>query len=567
MSLRGPALNPPRVPTIARALQEAARTAQGLYLVDARGHDTFLPFAELDDDARRVAAALASRGVCRDDRVALSMPTSRDFLAVFFGAQYAGAVPVPVAPPSHLSKSDERLRTIGNMLRSVQARVLVTQPSLLDMLTEAALAEPGCRCMLASDLTRGTDRLLLQPEADTIGVIQFSSGSTSDPKPVALLHRNLVAQVSALEQLMGVGGHGVSWLPMYHDMGLIGALLSAIYQAGPLALMTPEAFLTRPVQWLRAISRHKATVSPAPNFAFRQCLLRVRDADLDGLDLSSWRIALCGGEAVSPVVMQQFTERFAGVGFNPVAFRPAYGLAESSLAVTTTIGLPSVRLLGVDADVLATEGRAVEPRGTARELLSVGVAAPGAEVEIRGPGRQVLPDGVVGRICTRSPSVMAGYFRNAEATAASLQDGWLDTGDLGFTHDGELFICGRAKDVVIIRGSNHSPTEFEDCLNDLEGLRSGFAVIAAGFVPPGGTGEELLLLVERGVDAPDDLPRRIANAVLDKTGIKPHTVQVVERGELPRTTSGKLRRVEALRRYLAGELKLATERAAATTAG
>lgn len=563
MRLVGPPLQPPHVRTLNRALWGASHTPHGLYLVDARGtSDRFLPYAELHDEARTVAGALMTLGVQQGDRVAISLPTGHEFVVAFFGVLLAGAVPVPVSPPSTLGKTGERLRTIGTMLHAVSACLLVTHPSLLEPLTQAAAAAPSCRrCITVGELLASAEQAELDVEPSALGVIQFSSGSTSDPKPVALSHANLVAQLAALEQLIGRGGFGVSWLPMYHDMGLIGCLLSAIYQPGPLALMAPETFLTRPVTWLRAITRHRATISPAPNFAFRQCLMRVRDADLEGLDLSSWRFALNGAESVSASLLEQFSARFGAVGFDARSLHPAYGLAESSLAVTTTIG-HAVHVLRVDAPTLGGCGRVEPPSGPVREIVSVGPPVPGAEVEVRCPEGQVLDEDRVGRIFTRSPSVMTGYFHNPGATAAALHDGWLDTGDLGFIHGGQLYISGRAKDIIIIRGANHSPQEFEDCLSEMAGLRSGFAAVAAGFVPSGSNDEELLVLAERGVDAPADLPLRIVSAILDRTGIKPHTVALVERGELPRTTSGKLRRAEAVRRYLSGDLRPVVARAA-----
>jgi acyl-CoA synthetase (AMP-forming)/AMP-acid ligase II len=560
MRLVGPTLQPPRVATINQALREAARSASGLHLIDAHGSETHLPFARLHDNARRVAGSLAGLGVGPGQRVAVSLPTGHDFLVSFFGVLLAGAVPVPIAPPTTLCKTGERLRTIGTVLHAVSACLLVTSPALLPQLGQAAGRAPSCRrCVTAGELLSGSVRVELDADPDALGLIQLSSGSTSDPKPVALSHANLVSQLAALEQLTGRGGVGVSWLPMYHDMGLIGCLLSAVYQAGPLALMAPETFLTRPVTWLRAISRHRATISPAPNFAFRQCLTRVRDADLEGLDLSSWRHALNGAEAVSASLVEQFGARFAAVGFDPGAMHPAYGLAESSLAVTTTVG-HRVRALRVDATALAEQGRVGPPHGKAREIVSVGRAVPGSQVEVRGPDGRALGEGRVGCIFTRGPSVMRGYFDNPAATADALQDGWLNTGDLGFISEQELFVSGRAKDVIIIRGANHSPHEFEDCLAELAGLRTGLAAVAAGFIPSGSNDEELLLLVERGVDPPPDLPRRIASVILDRTGIKPHTVAMLERGALPRTTSGKLRRAEALKRYLSGDLRPAVER-------
>jgi acyl-CoA synthetase (AMP-forming)/AMP-acid ligase II len=390
---------------------------------------------------------------------------------------------------------------------------------------------------------------------DSVGLIQFSSGSTVDPRPVALTQANLLSQCAALKQLMpqpdGGSDAGVSWLPLYHDMGLIGCLLSAVYWPGSLVLLPPEAFLARPALWLRAISKYRATTSPAPNFAYGLCLKRVHDDELAGVDLSSWRYALNGAEPVSPVLMERFSTRFAAQGFRREALMPVYGLSEASLALTFTSPHGTKRVLEVDARTLAAEGRVT---GGTRALVSVGVPVPGCDVEVRGEDGRVVEVGHVGRVFARGASVMQGYVDQPEATARALHEGWLDTGDLGFVDDGELFLCGRAKDLVIIRGANHPPQEFEECLDGMEGLRAGCAV-AVGAVLEGQQEEALLVLAEVADEVPADLAARVAGAIVERTGIKPQVVQLLTPGTLPRTSSGKLRRAEALKRYLSGSLE------------
>jgi acyl-CoA synthetase (AMP-forming)/AMP-acid ligase II len=336
-------------------------------------------------------------------------------------------------------------------------------------------------------------------------------------------------------------------------MGLIGCLLQAVYQSGSLVLIPPELFLARPALWLRAIARHRATISVAPSFAYALCASRVKDEDLAGADLSSWRLALCGAEPVSLDSLDHFARRFAPFGFDPKALRPVYGLAEASLAVTFTPGGREVRAVGVDPVRLAATGEAVDG---ARAIVSVGTPVPGTDVEVRGASGKVLGERRVGRIFVRGPSVMVGYFNQPEATARTLAGGWLDTGDLGFVAGGELHVCGREKNVIVIRGANHLPQEFEECLAAVEGVRAGCAV-AVGFVPEGEDGEQLLVMAERARGGHGDDGRMadgIRRAVLAHSGIRPHTVLVLEPGTIPRTSSGKLRRNEALRRFLAGEL-------------
>ncbi len=556
MRLRGPDLAPSRCSTMNEALAAAAKTTQGLTLVDAREHETFISFAELYTSARRVAAGLLERGVLPQERVALVLPTGRDFLDAFFGAQLAGAVPVPLYPPVRLGRMGEYVQTTARMLDAVQAKVVVSDRRVKLLLGKAIdLARPALGCPTVGDLLESKLEAERPVKPESIAVIQFSSGSTVDPKAVALTHANLVSQVTALEQMMGPGNVGVSWLPLYHDMGLIGCLLSAVYQAGHLVLLPPELFLAKPSLWLRAISRHRATVSPAPNFAYGLCLKRVHDEDLVGVDLSSWRLALNGAEPVSPETIEQFAQRFSTLGFRREALMPVYGLSEASLAVTFTSPTEEKKVVRIDAMRLASKG---EVTPGSRGLVSVGKPVPGAELEVRSEEGAVLGERAVGRIFTRGVSVMAGYFGNPEATARALHDGWLDTGDLGFVQDGELFVCGRAKDVVIIRGANHAPQEFEECLENVRGVRIGCAV-AVGFVPADASDEQLLMLVEKSNESANDVAENVSAIVNARTGIKPHTVVLLEPGTLPRTSSGKLRRRESLKRYLANTLEAPEE--------
>jgi acyl-CoA synthetase (AMP-forming)/AMP-acid ligase II len=385
--------------------------------------------------------------------------------------------------------------------------------------------------------------------------VQFSSGSTVDPRPVALTHAALAAQADALVAATRAGPEDVlvSWLPLYHDMGLVGALLGAMSYPGPLVLLPPEHFLARPALWLRAVARHRGTISAAPSFAYAYAADRVRDAELDGVSLASWRLALDGAEPVSPGAMRRFAARFERAGFDARAIVPVYGLAEATLAVT--FRRPGAPLAGrrVDAVRLARDG-AVVPGD--REVVPVGTPVPGVEVALRDREGRLVGPGRLGRIFVRGPSLMREYVGDPAGTARALRGGWLDTGDLGFVADGELHVHGRAKDVVVVRGANHAPDEFEAALDGVAGIRAGCA-IAAGFVPEGGEGEALLLLVERarrvrGTDA--EIEEAARGAVLARTGIAPRLVRVLPPGTLPRTSSGKLRRGEAVRRLFAGTL-------------
>jgi len=516
----GPAVAP-RHPTIHAALEHAARSQLGLTFLDGQERETFLSFAELYERAQRAAGGLREVGVERGDRIAIVLPTGPEFMDAFFGAVLAGAIPVPLYPPLRLGRMDEFHRRTARMLRACGARLVLSDPRISRLLGVAvAEARPPLglrRVQLA--------RALISPASpDDLLLIQFSSGTTVDPKAVALTHANVLANVAAIETIVPADDSqaGVSWLPLYHDMGLIGCLLLAVDRPGPLTLIPPEVFLARPAVWLRAISRKRATISVAPNFAYGLCLRRVRERDLEGVDLSCWQLALNGAEPVAPAVLRRFSDRFARYGFDARALMPVYGLSEASLAVTFTPAGRRPRTIAHGA----------------RELASVGAPLPGIDVDVRD-----------GRIFVRGPSVMREYFGNRDATDATLRDGWLDTGDLGLLQDGELFVSGRAKDVVILRGSNHAPQEFEEALDGVAGVRPG---CAAAMGIPTAEGEQLALLVE--TDGAADA-EQIRARVTERTGIRPHEVHLLAPGTLPRTSSGKLRRGEALRQLQSGELK------------
>ena len=522
MILRGAPLPPPRHRTLQGALAAAAQTSLGLTFLDAQEREVDLPFRELRARALRLAQALRKLGVSRGDRVAIVLPTGTGFMDAFFGALLAGAVPVPLYPPVRLGRLDEFHARTARMIEVVSARVVLSDARVSKLLGVAlARSRPPLGRRLVEDLVASEPHAgdEAQAEPGDLALIQFSSGTTVDPKPVALTHANILANLAAIDTFLpedlAIPQAGVSWLPLYHDMGLIGCLLSAVTHPGALTLLPPELFLAKPALWLRAISRKRATISVAPNFAYGLCVKRIRDEELAGVDLSSWQLALNGAEPIAPSVLTRFSERFAKFGFDPRALSPVYGLSEAALAVTFTPRRRGPRL---------------------KDAVSVGVPVPGVEVRVTDS-----------RVFVRGPSVMQGYFGNEAATQKALQDGWLDTGDLGFIEDGELYVSGRAKDLVILRGKNHAPQEFEDALDGLDGVRAGCAA-AVGIATD--EGEELALLVEG-----DAAPEAIRTRVLERTGVRAHRVEVLAPGTLPRTSSGKLRRGEARRQLSDGGLR------------
>jgi acyl-CoA synthetase (AMP-forming)/AMP-acid ligase II len=358
------------------------------------------------------------------------------------------------------------------MLQAVDASLVVTDERIRRFLGVAVeTAAPPLGCVTASSLG-GQEGDEFEAAADDLALIQFSSGSTTDPKPVALTHANLLSNLAAIDAYTKEEGGtqnavGVTWLPLYHDMGLVGNLLLSFYVPAPLVLIPPEMFLAVPGAWLRAMSRHRGTHTTAPNFAFGLCLNRISDEELEGVDLSAWRICLNGAEPISPAAQRRFIERFGRWGFPAQALTPAYGMAEASLALTFKPPGELFRTIGLDADKLSSEGL-VEPG--AKELVSVGRPVAGVEIDIRDQHGAPLPPGRVGHIHVRGPNVMTAYFRRTDLTDQAMHDGWLDTGDIGFQHDGDLFVCGRHKDIIIVRGANHAPQEFEVALDGLPGV-------------------------------------------------------------------------------------------------
>ncbi|WP_445169346.1 fatty acyl-AMP ligase [Mycolicibacterium sp. Dal123E01] len=538
----------PRFETLTEMLDAAAHCGQSLFFVDRNENDDEVPMAEVRRQARQLGAGLRAAGVHSGDRVALVLPTCPDFVALFFGVLYAGAVPVPLYPPVRLGKLDEYRQRTAAMLRAVQAVLVVTEDRIRPLLESAEN-----RCVTAAELDGAADDEIALAVND-LALIQFSSGTTHDPKPVALTHKNLLSNLAAITDYFTSDGTpdpvGVTWLPLYHDMGLIGNLLAAFYRQRPMVLLPPELFLALPGSWLRAISRHRGTYTAAPNFAFGLCLKRIRDDELAGVDLSSWRLCLNGAETISADVQRRFSERFAPWHFDPRAFTPVYGLAEASLAVTFKPANTDFKTIGVRAESLVL-ARAFEPG--AKELVSTGRPLAGIDVEIRDEDALSLPEGQMGHIFVRGPSVMAGYFGRADLTDQVKHDSWLDCGDFGFIHDGELFVCGRSKETVIIRGANHAPQDFEAALDGLVGVRTGCAV-AVGYLPADAEDEALAMFVETTPEAPVGLATEVAARVLQRTGIAVHHVELLAPGTLPRTSSGKLRRLEARAQWLAGAL-------------
>jgi acyl-CoA synthetase (AMP-forming)/AMP-acid ligase II len=557
--------------TLADLLERAAGSDRGVRFVDRNENAAFLPYAQLDERARSTARGLSALGIRPGDRVAIVLPTCPGFYDAFFGCGYAGAVPVPLYPPVRLGRLGEYHERTATLLRGCRARIVVSDARTSRVLGRAVgSVAPELGLVDVDDVRRRGVRAAdgaieaVGRAADVPALIQHSSGTTGTPRPVRLSHGAVLANLDAIRTRIlaaypesdELRHAAVSWLPLYHDMGLIGCVLTALAHPVDLTLIPPEAFVARPAIWLRAVSRYGGTVSGAPNFAYSYCAERVDADEIEGLDLSRWRVALTGAEPVTTDALDRFARRFEARGFRREALTPVYGLAEATLAVTFSDPAVPFRAESFDRRALAGDGRARSaPSGPeAIELVSVGRPLDGVVLRIRDEECDEVGEGALGHVCVGGASLFDGYDDETGGDPES----WFDTGDTGFLLAGELFLYGRAKDVIILRGKKYAPQEIEAALADLSGIRRG-CVAALGLPGADGGEEVLVVLAERVRDAPPSADGERASAIRRRvtgaTGLVPGRVEILEPGTLPRTSSGKIRRAEARRRYRGGELE------------
>jgi fatty-acyl-CoA synthase len=569
-----------------RAVHDAER-AHLLITEDTEGqeHKVTLTYGELYASAQRCAAELARRGVPAGGRVALMLPTSRAFFVSYAGILLAGAIPVPIYPPFRADRIEEYAARHSAILRNARVCLLLTfrqaeavarllkprvkslaevadAEKLIDASDKAPPPSPGA---LPLHLTGSRAR-----KSSDIALLQYTSGSTGDPKGVVLTHANLLANIRAIGEVLelGPGDVGVSWLPLYHDMGLIGAWLTLLHFGVPLAVMSPLAFLTRPERWLKAFQSYGGTISAAPNFAYELCVRKIADKDIEGVDLSHWRAALNGAEPVNPDTLDRFAQRFARYGFRREAQLPVYGLAEASLAVTVPPLNRGPLIDRIEREVFTAEGRAVPARTDDRTVIafvSSGKPIPRHEVRIVDASGKEVGERTEGFLWFRGPSATSGYYQNAEATETLLplgpasDDGefaWVDSGDRAYRADGEIYVTGRVKDIIIKGGRNLYPHEVEELAARAEGIRKG-CIVAFGLKDEA-SGTEKLIVVAESREREASRRAAIAAAVTEQVsrglGLPPDKVELIPTGSIPKTSSGKLRREETKQLYLAGKL-------------
>lgn len=539
--------------TIPEALDRAREGA--ITLLGGRGDDRELAPATLLARARQVAAGLRAAGLAPGDRVLLVLPTGEPFLAAFFGASWAGLIPCQLSPPEGFGAGDAFARRVRALAEAVGARALVATERVAPR-AEAALAglEPPCRVSTPDALAGlGEGAAPVEPpgDPDAPAFIQFTSGTTHLPKGVVVPHRALAANVAqiAAGAAMVPGSRVVSWLPMFHDMGLV-SLLTCLFHDLPCALGTPLWFLRRPAAWLEAIARLRATHSPAPTFAYRHVADRLKPGDARDLDLSCWRVAWVGAEPVQAGALRAFERLLAPRGLAPTTLLPCYGMAEATLAVSFAAVDEPFRALTVSRRALREEGRArpaEAPDADALELVSCGRPLAGTRVRAVGPDGEERDEGEVGELLVLGPSLFGGYWGEpARATGAEHR-----TGDLGFLEGGEVFVTGRVKDLIIVRGHNLHPEEVEWAAGQVRGVRAGRAA-ALGVTDPALGTERVCLVAEvdrRAAPDPAALETALRRHVHEESGVALDDVLLVEAGALPTTTSGKLQRGLARRLF------------------
>jgi len=522
-----------------------------------------ISYASLAEGAAKVAAGLREAGLQQQQTVALMLPTGADYFQGFFGVLQAGGIPVPIYPPARPEQIEEHLRRHAGILTNADARFLITVPEALRVARLLRTWVPSLQALLTpqSFANATAVALTVHPPPDAIALLQYTSGSTGAPKGVILSHADLLANIAAMGSAVAVRSDDcfVSWLPLYHDMGLIGAWLGSLCFGIPLVSLSPLSFLAQPLRWLKAIDTHHGTLSAAPNFAYELCLKRLRDEDLDELDLSCWRRALNGAEPVGAETLRRFSERFSRCGLRAEALAPVYGLAEAAVGLTFPPSTRGPVVDCIDRERFAVSGEALMLPCTdtqAMSIVSCGRPLPGYHLRILDRQGQVLPERREGRLYFQGPSATRGYFRNPQATAALIQDGWHDTGDRGYLAGGELYLTGRFKDLIIRGGRNLYPYEVEQAVGEVSGVRKGCVVAFAA--TDQARGSERLVLVaetrERDSARRGSLAQRVRERATEVLGSPPDEVLLVPPRSVLKTSSGKLRRGATRERWASGRL-------------
>jgi 1-acyl-sn-glycerol-3-phosphate acyltransferase len=523
-----------------------------VHLYEGAELSSAISYRDLVDGAVAVAGGLQRLGLEPGQSVAIMLPTGSEYLSSFAGILLAGGVPVPIYPPARLTQVEDHFRRHARILDNAGAVMLITVLAAKRISRLLTSHTPALRRVVTvPELVGGAGAFEpVTVTADTVAFLQYTSGSTGNPKGVVLTHGNLLASLYSMGEALQAKSSDVfvSWLPLYHDMGLIGAWLGSLVYGFPLVLMSPLNFLARPERWLKAIHRHRGTMSGGPNFAYELCLRRLRDEDIEGIDLSCWRLAFNGAEPVSPQTLHQFGQRFSRFGLDPKALAPVYGLAEATLGVAFTPIGRGVRLDRVERAPMVAQGRAIPSDASDPDPLtfvSSGVPIPGFEVRTVDEAGRETAERCEGRLEFRGPSTTSGYFRNPEVTRELFHDGWLDSGDRGYVAEGEVYVTGRAKDVIIRAGRNIYPYELEEAVAEIDGVRRGCVAVFGGGDPVAGT-ERLVVVAESRATSPEaraGISEQIEALTVEILAMPADDVVVAPPGTVLKTSSGKIRRV------------------------
>lgn len=559
-------IDPSKANTLYEVLDEYAQHEADrphIFLQNDRGEERIISYGLLSTTAKKVAGGLQKLGLKPNQTVAIMLPTSEEFFYAFFGVLIAGGIPVPIYPPLRANKLEEYIQRERKILCNAQSFALISfhEVSSLNNLLKSFVP-------LLKHITTVRELLELEvnpklaPRKSADGaLIQYTSGSTGDPKGVFLTNQNLLANIRAFGEAIGIQPTDVvvSWLPLYHDMGLIGTWLGSLYHGLPIVILSPMTFLTHPEKWLWAIHYHQATITASPNFGYELCLSKIPSQNLVGLDLSSWRVAFNGAEAVYPSTLRNFAKRFSKYGLKPNVIRPVYGLAEASVALTIPNLEKETTIDKIKRDHFDKEQRAVPATKLdthSLEFVSCGTPISDHEIRIIDDQGNTQADRIVGHLQFKGPSAMQGYYLRPDITQEIYHDGWLDTGDYAYTVDGELFITGREKDVIITAGRNLYPAEIEEIVGDISDVRKGCVVAFGAYDQNKGT-EQFTIVAESHKKDPK-IKNKISNEIVDKVatnlGIPPDKIIIVPPGTILKTSSGKLRRNSTKEAYLKGKL-------------
>jgi len=553
----------PNHATLISALQaHAGNNKRGFTFMGRDNTEEFYSFDRLRTEAMRRAAHLRAAGLKQGDRLALVMPDGEDFIPTFFGAVWAGIIPVPLYPPLALGKLDSYMDALAAILNSAEPAYLATNAKLEQVLWSAAARVPSLKGVVVAEQLRKDPPANASQDPATVNAgdicfLQFTSGSTATPKGVMVTHGSLRANAWAIMrdglQSNPETDRGVSWLPLYHDMGLIGFVLAPTFHDVSVTFIPTLSFIRNATIWLDVISRHKGTISFAPNFAYSLAVKRAKPEQIKKWDLSRMKAFGCGAEPINPATMRRFVEAFAPAGLKPESLLPCYGMAEATLAISF-ISLDQQ----LSTDVIEREryqaGKRAEPAhvdqleaNQALEFVNCGKSFPHHEVAAFDDQGNKLKDRQVGELWVKGPSVAAGYWRNVEATEKTFGGGWLRTGDLGYLANGSVYITGRKKDLIIINGRNYDPQRIEWVADEVPEVRRGSTV---AFSVPGSSSEELVVVVESRSQKPEELKELVKQKVNEALGLQPSDVVIAAPGSLPKTSSGKLQRAKTRQQYL-----------------